>query len=212
MKIFFVQFFCVFCHLFLVSSASVRSIPFLPFILPMFAWSVPLVSLIFLKRSLVFPILLFSSISLHWSLRKPFLSPCYSLELQQNWKRMPQIKNKWAWDFSGGPVVKNLPANAGDMGLIPGPGRSCMPRGNCACRTQVLSPSPRAHAPQEKPLQWEAHAPQLESSLCSSQLEKACVQPQRPRAAKNKSINRLKLFPFSKRTVTANWLKSTSAW
>ena len=35
-----------------------------------FAWNVPLVSLIFLKRSLVFPILLFSSISLHWSLRK----------------------------------------------------------------------------------------------------------------------------------------------
>ena len=36
----------------------------------------------FLKSSLVFPILLFSSISLHWSLRKGFLiSPCYSLEL-----------------------------------------------------------------------------------------------------------------------------------
>ena len=34
----------------------------------------PLVFLIFLKRSLVFPILLFSSISLHWSLRKAFLS------------------------------------------------------------------------------------------------------------------------------------------
>ena len=34
----------------------------------------PLVSLIFLKRSLVFPILLFSSISLHWLLRKAFLS------------------------------------------------------------------------------------------------------------------------------------------
>ena len=34
----------------------------------------PLVSLIFLKRSLVFPILLFSFISLHWSLRKAFLS------------------------------------------------------------------------------------------------------------------------------------------
>jgi len=41
---------------------------------PIFAWNVPLVSLIFLKRSLVFPILLFSSISLHWSLRKAFLS------------------------------------------------------------------------------------------------------------------------------------------
>ena len=24
-----------------------------------------------------------------------------------------------SWDFPGGPVVKNLPANAGDMGLIP---------------------------------------------------------------------------------------------
>ena len=39
-----------------------------------FARNVPLVSLIFLKRSLVFPILLFSSISLHQSLRKVFLS------------------------------------------------------------------------------------------------------------------------------------------
>ena len=46
----------------------------LSFIEPIFAWNVPLVSLIFLKRSLVFPILLFPSISLHWSLRKAFLS------------------------------------------------------------------------------------------------------------------------------------------
>ena len=61
------------CHLFLISSASVRSILFLSFIEPIFAWNVPLVSLIFLKRSLVFPILLFSSISLHWSLKKAFL-------------------------------------------------------------------------------------------------------------------------------------------
>ena len=62
------------CHLFLISSASVRSIWFLSFIEPIFAWNVPLVSLIFLKRSLVFPIVLFSSISLHWSLRTAFLS------------------------------------------------------------------------------------------------------------------------------------------
>ena len=62
------------CYLFLISSASVRSIPFLSFIEPIFAWNVPLLFLIFLKRSLVFPILLFSSISLHWSLRKAFLS------------------------------------------------------------------------------------------------------------------------------------------
>ena len=62
------------CHLFLISYASVRSLPFLPFIESIFAWNVPLVSLIFSKRSLIFPILLFSSISLHWSLRKAFLS------------------------------------------------------------------------------------------------------------------------------------------
>ena len=63
----------VYCHLFLISSASVRSLPFLSFIEPIFAWNVPLVSLIFLRRSLVFPILLFPSISLHWSLSKAFL-------------------------------------------------------------------------------------------------------------------------------------------
>ena len=36
-------------HLFLIPSASVKSSPFLSFIEPIFAWNVPLVSLIFLK-------------------------------------------------------------------------------------------------------------------------------------------------------------------
>ena len=62
------------CRLFLIPSASVRSIPFVSFTEPIFVWNVPLVFLIFLKRSLVFPILLFSSVSLHWLLRKAFLS------------------------------------------------------------------------------------------------------------------------------------------
>ena len=66
------------CHL-LLASASVRSIPFLSFIEPIFAWNVPLVSPIFLMRSLVLAILLFSSISLHWLLRKAFLSLLASL-------------------------------------------------------------------------------------------------------------------------------------
>ena len=74
MKIFLYSSSVYSCHLFLISSASVRSIPFLSFIKPIVAWNVPLVSLIFLKRSPMFPILLFSSISLHWSLRKAFLS------------------------------------------------------------------------------------------------------------------------------------------
>ena len=71
---FFYSFSMYSSHLFLISSASVRSTPFRSFIVPIFAWNVPLVSLIFLKRSLVFPIPLFSSISSHWSLRKAFLS------------------------------------------------------------------------------------------------------------------------------------------
>ena len=64
----------VYCHhLFLLSSAYVRSMPFLFFIVPIFAWNIPLVFLIFLKGSLVFPILLVFSISWHWPLRKAFL-------------------------------------------------------------------------------------------------------------------------------------------
>ena len=61
-----------FCHLFLISSYSVRSLPFLSFILSILA-AVPLISRVFL-RSLVFSILLFSSVSLHCSFKKAFLS------------------------------------------------------------------------------------------------------------------------------------------
>ena len=64
----------VYSCLFFITSASVRSLLCLSFIVPIFAWNVPLVSPIFLKQSLVFPILLFYSISLHCSLKKTFLS------------------------------------------------------------------------------------------------------------------------------------------
>ena len=123
------------CHLFLISSASVRSIPVLSFIEPIFAWHVPSVSLIFLKRSLVFPILLFSSISLHWSLKKasylfllffgtlhshvyifPFLL-CFSLLFfSQLFVRPPQaaillfcISFLWEWSWSLSPVQCHEP-------------------------------------------------------------------------------------------------------
>ena len=69
-------------YLFLISSASVRSIPFLSFIVLIFGWNSPLVSLIFLRRSLVFPILLFSSFSSHWLLKKVFLLLLAILELR----------------------------------------------------------------------------------------------------------------------------------
>ena len=63
------------CHLFLIYSASVMSLPFPSLTVPIFAWNVPLISPTFLKRSLVFPILLFPSIFVHCSLKKAFLSP-----------------------------------------------------------------------------------------------------------------------------------------
>ena len=62
------------CHFFLISFAYAKPLLFLSFIVPIFVWNVPLVSLIFLKRSQVFPNLLFSSISLHCSLKNSFLS------------------------------------------------------------------------------------------------------------------------------------------
>ena len=72
-------------HLFLISSSSVRPILFLSFIVPIFAWNVPLVSLIFLKRSLEFS---HSTVFLYFfplMAEEGFLiSPCYSLELHSN--------------------------------------------------------------------------------------------------------------------------------
>ena len=44
------------------------------------------------------------------------------------WEKVSSISG--AGDFPGGTVVKNPPANAGDTGSIPGPGRSHMPRSN----------------------------------------------------------------------------------
>ena len=76
----FLDSFCVYsCHLFLISSASVRSILFLSYTVPIFAWNVPLVSLIFLKRSFhsIVPLYFFALITEEGFL----ISPCYSLKL-----------------------------------------------------------------------------------------------------------------------------------
>ena len=56
------------CHLSLISSASVRSLPFLSFILTVFAWRYPLISPIFLKifsLSNLHCVYLFISISIY---------------------------------------------------------------------------------------------------------------------------------------------------
>ena len=43
------------------------------------------------------------------------------------WMKLENIKLR---GFPGGAVVKNPPANAGDTGSSPGPGRSHMPQSN----------------------------------------------------------------------------------
>ena len=48
------------------------------------------------------------------------------------------------WDFPGSPVVKNLPANAGDTGLVPGPGTKILHAEEqlspCAATTEARMP------------------------------------------------------------------------
>ena len=52
---------------------------------------------------------------------------------------------------SCGPVVRNQPANAVNMALIPGLGRFYMPQGNKAHMQQLLKTlHPRAHALQQE--------------------------------------------------------------
>ena len=50
--------------------------------------------------------------------------------LLPGWKVRCTHKNCQARDFPGGPLVKNLPANAGDMGSIPPSGRFHMLQSN----------------------------------------------------------------------------------
>ena len=76
---------------------------------------------------------------------------------------LEQIILKFVWrDFPGGAVVKNPPANAGDTGLSPDPGRSHMPQSNQARAPQLLSLRSRAREPQLLSLHattTEAHVP-----------------------------------------------------
>ena len=60
-------------HLFSISSASIGSLLFLSFIVTILAWNVSLISSIFSKSSLVFPILFYSFISFHCWFKKAFL-------------------------------------------------------------------------------------------------------------------------------------------
>ena len=77
-----------------------------------------------------------------------------------------------------------------------------------AWELQLLEPAcPGAHAPkQEKPLKWDAHALQLESSPQSPQLEKNLTQQQRPSTVKNKETKLLRNKMTELRRTSSVWL------
>ena len=131
MPIFFVQFFCVFLPPLLISSASVRSIPFLSFIKPIFAWNVTLVSnfleeISSLSHSVVFLyffalitedlFLLFFGTLHSDGYIFPFLL-CFSLLFSsQLFVRPPQmaillfcISFPWGWSWSLSPIQCHKP-------------------------------------------------------------------------------------------------------
>ena len=72
--------------------------------------------------------------------------------LEALWNFLPQFPRRGITDANknirfgllGGSVVKNPPANAGDMGLTPGLGRSHILQSNWAYVPQLLSLSSRA--------------------------------------------------------------------
>ena len=66
------------CHDFLISSASVRSLLFLSFILTISAWNVRLIAPVFLKKSVVFPNLFFPVFFFLFVLRLSYLSLLFS--------------------------------------------------------------------------------------------------------------------------------------
>ena len=128
----------------------------------------------------------------HWN-----SGPCSPFSNINKIKIWETVKNQIMRDFPGGPVVKNPPANAGDTGSIPGPGRFHMPLSNWARAPHVLSLCSRAWESQQgRPLQWEDHAPQRRVALARYNQRKAA------RSYKVIYINKqIKTHPFSQ----LNW-------
>ena len=90
---------------------------------------------------------------------------------------------KISLDFPDGPVVEHLPASAGDVGSIPGPGRSHMRDVSpCTMTADPICPCCRVR---EATAVRSLHTAR-KSSLHSPQLEKSHVQQRRPRTAKKK--------------------------
>ena len=123
--------------------------------------------------------------------------------------------------FPIGSMVKNLPVTAGDMGSIPDLGASHMQLSPYTTTTEPVlyslgatATEPTCHncvhsrscAPhQEKPLQWEAHAPSLsESSSHSLQPERgpcSSEDPSQPKITKQTKIKTNKHYEMEEACI-----------
>ena len=63
-----------------------------------------------------------------------------SLHFSRSESAFTFLKESGHWDFPGGPLVKNLPAHAGDTGSIPGLGRFHTPQRNKVSARQPVNP------------------------------------------------------------------------
>ena len=76
------------------------------------------------------------------------------------------------WDFPGGPVVKNQPSNAGDMGSIPGRGIK-IPHATGQLSLWATTTKPTCHNQREAgTLQQRGHAPQLRPDAAKNNINK----------------------------------------
>ena len=123
------------------------------------------------------------SLSLPFIFKKLTLSPGkHKLEV----KKKKNIKTDKE-GFPGGAVVENLPADAGDTGSSPGPGRSHMLQSNWAREPQLLSlrvGSLCSATRESATLRGPRTA--MKSGPRSPQLEKALAQKRRPNTPQNK--------------------------
>ena len=94
------------------------------------------------------------------SIRHSVLGFCFPTKGRIGFRKAQVVKTD-ILGLSGGSVVKNLPANAGDMNSIPGP------------RGSEEQPSPCATATEPVPSAWEL---QLQNS-CVKTTEAPCREP-----------------------------------
>ena len=109
----------------------------------------------------------------------------WNLLLKNNSNSTVRLKHKKRinWCFTGGPVVKNPPANTRDTSLTPSLGICHVPRGNGTCAPQLLSPCTLEPCSTVREVA-AMRSPYVETSPEPQQLEKAHTQPENPAQSK----------------------------